>query len=59
MRKSKANLEAPRSGFFFAPGAVESSKARRQWAPIVREWAICIAIAVLTGTVTAFFNSRF
>ena len=59
MRKqSKTNLQAaPRGSVFFAPGAVESSKARRKWLPIVREWAICIGIAVSVGMVSAFINS--
>lgn len=57
MKKSKTNLEAPRSGFFFAPGAVESSKARSNWMAVVRECAICLAIAVVFGAVSAFVNS--
>ena len=57
-KQAKTSLHAPRGGFYFAPGTVESRKAARRWLLIAREWAICIAIAVAVGTVSAFFNSR-
>ena len=57
MKKSKANLQAPRGGFFFAPGTVESSKARSGWMAVARECAICLAIALVVGTASAFLNS--
>ena len=58
-KKSQTNLQTARTDVFFAPGAVESSKARRKWGPVMREWLICLAIAVSVGTVSAFLNSIF
>jgi len=58
MKKSKSIPHAPRSGVFFAPGTVESAKARSKWMHVIREWVICAAIAVAVGFVSAFVNSR-
>ena len=43
---------------FFAPGSIESTPRRSKWWPVVREWLICLVIAVAFGTASAFFNSR-
>ena len=42
---------------FFAPGAIESTQRRNKWWPILHEWLICLAIALVVGTLTAFINS--
>ena len=57
MKKSNPIPHAPRSGVFFAPGTVESSKARSGWMAVARECAICLAIAVAVGTASAFLSS--
>jgi len=58
MKKSKTLPHVPRSGAFFAPGTVESTKARSKWVQVIREWVICAAIAVAVGFLSAFVNSR-
>lgn len=58
-KHSKSLPHAPRSGVFFAPGTVESAKARNKWLHVIREWVICAAIAAAVGIVSAFVNSRF
>ena len=57
MKKSNPIPHAPRGGVFFAPGTVESSKARSGWMAVARECAICLAIAVAVGTASAFLSS--
>ena len=42
---------------FFAPGAIESTQRRNKWWPVLCEWLICLAIALVVGTLTAFINS--
>ena len=57
-KKSPSTLPTANTDVFFAPGAVELSKSRRKWIPVIREWVICLAIALAVGMVSAFFNSR-
>ena len=57
MKKSNHIPHAPRGGVYFAPGTVESSKARSGWMAIARECAICLAIALFVGTASAFLSS--
>ena len=56
-KHSKTIPLAPRGGVFFAPGTVESSKARSGWMAVARECAICLAIALVVGTASAFLSS--
>ena len=57
MKKSNPIPHAPRGGVFFAPGAVESSKARSGWMAVAREWLICLAIAMAVGVASALLQS--
>ena len=57
MKKSNPIPHAPRSGVFFAPGTVESSKARSGWIAVAREWLICLAIAMAVGVASALLQS--
>lgn len=56
-KQSKTIPNAPRGGVYFAPGTVESGKARSGWLAVIREFVICLAIAVVVGTASAFLNS--
>ena len=42
---------------FFASGSIESAPRRSKWWPVLREWLICLAIALVVGTLSAFINS--
>ena len=57
MKKSNPIPHAPRGGVFFAPGTVESSKARSGWMAVAREWLICLAIAMAVGVASALLQS--
>ena len=43
---------------FFASGSIESAPRRSKWWPVLREWLICLAIAVVFGALSAFFNCQ-
>ena len=57
MKKSNHIPNAPRGGVYFAPGTVESSKARSGWMAVALEWLICLAIAVAVGMASALLQS--
>ena len=47
-----------KSDHFLAPGSIESAPSPNKWWPVLREWLICLVIAVVFGALSAYFNSR-